>query len=214
LIGKADGSVNLSMFQMVPGDAAAPVGFGDSEVVLFVLSGAGAIDIAGRKFPVAGQSSITLRPGERFTFAPSTARAVLIATVCPHAAPEVGAGGAAFDERFPDRIGAIDDAARRSMGDRFYQVLTTPEAGADQITQFIGEIPLSRAAAHRHLYEEAIVILSGAGFMRTQTHKAAVQTGDIIFLPRKQLHSLECTDPSGMRLAGSFFPAGSPAINY
>jgi hypothetical protein len=41
-----------------------------------------------------------------------------------------------------------------------------------------------------------------------------VAPGDILFLPRKVLHSLECTSPEGLRLMGVFYPSGSPAINY
>jgi oxalate decarboxylase/phosphoglucose isomerase-like protein (cupin superfamily) len=50
--------------------------------------------------------------------------------------------------------------------------------------------------------------------MWTETKKARVFAGDVIYLPRKQIHSLECTSREGMVLAGSFFPAGSPAVNY
>ncbi len=108
----------------------------------------------------------------------------------------------------------VDESNRKEMGDKFYQVLTSAEKGAELVTVFIGAIPLSRAAAHRHLYEETLIVLSGEGVMWTETRKALVKPGDIIYLPRTQLHSLECTAPGGMTLAGSFFPAGSPAINY
>ena len=58
------------------------------------------------------------------------------------------------------------------------------------------------------------MILSGEGFMWTEGKRAAVRPGDIIFLPRKQIHSLECTAADGMRLMGAFYPSGSPAVNY
>jgi len=38
--------------------------------------------------------------------------------------------------------------------------------------------------------------------------------GDVIFLPRKQLHSLECTDPESMVVAGVIYPGDNPSINY
>ncbi|UCG73877.1 MAG: cupin domain-containing protein, partial [Chromatiales bacterium] len=82
------------------------------------------------------------------------------------------------------------------------------------VTQFIGEIPTSRAAHHRHLYEETITILNGEGFLWTDETKTPVRPGDTIFLPRKQHHSLECTTSDGMRLVGVFYPSMSPAINY
>ncbi len=50
--------------------------------------------------------------------------------------------------------------------------------------------------------------------MWTETRRAAVTAGDLIFLPAEQEHSLQCTRDGGMELAGHFYPAGSPSINY
>ena len=119
-----------------------------------------------------------------------------------------------FDATAPDRVVGIDPDKRRAMADRFYQILVDKRVAGSAVTQFIGEVPCSRARHHRHLYEEAILVLRGEGFMWTDTRKARVQAGDIIFLPRKQAHSLECTSPDGMRLLGVFYPSGSPAVNY
>ena len=94
------------------------------------------------------------------------------------------------------------------------RIIVAESDAATPVTQFIGEIPQSRAAQHRHLYEETITILSGEGVMWTDETKTPVQPGDTIFLPLKQAHSLECTSPDGMRLLGLFYPSMSPAINY
>ena len=72
----------------------------------------------------------------------------------------------------------------------------------------------SKAAPHRHLYEEALVILAGHGTMWTETRRAPVRSGDLIFLPARQEHSLECESAEGLVLAGHFYPAGEPNINY
>ena len=58
------------------------------------------------------------------------------------------------------------------------------------------------------------VALSACGMMWTETRRAPVETGDIIFLPAEQEHSLECTEDSGMVLAGHYYPSGEPNINY
>ncbi|MGH8430169.1 MAG: cupin domain-containing protein, partial [Solimonas sp.] len=80
--------------------------------------------------------------------------------------------------------------------------------------QFIGHIPQSKAAPHRHLYEEAVLILTGEGCMWTEDRKAKVGAGDVVFLPRKQLHSLQATAPGGMDVVGVIFPGDNPSINY
>jgi quercetin dioxygenase-like cupin family protein len=100
------------------------------------------------------------------------------------------------------------------MGDRTFQLLVNKDVGSRQVTQFIGSIPYSKAAPHRHLYEETIVVLQGTGRMWTEDLKAHVAAGDFIFLPAKQLHSLQCTDVGGMLVAGVIYPGGNPNINY
>ena len=121
---------------------------------------------------------------------------------------------ATFDQAWPERLVAVDLARKEAMGDRFFQMLVDKSVGSDVVTQFIGEIPLSKAPPHRHLYEESLIILRGRGCMWTETKKAGVEAGDVIFLPRKQLHSLQCTDPDGMLVVGVIYPGDNPTINY
>ena len=220
LVTAADGARHLAQYRLLATGETAPLSFGrNSEVVLFAQAGAGEIWIAGRSCPLAPLTGYHVLPGETVIVRASPdGPAELIATQCPLGEPPVlGDGGrsatpAAEDERL--RWRHFDVSRRERMADRFYQVLIGPETGSEQVTLFIGEIPRSRAAGHRHLYEEAILILSGSGYMWTQRARAEVRPGDVIFLPARQIHSLECTDPAGMRLAGAFYPAGSPAINY
>jgi quercetin dioxygenase-like cupin family protein len=126
----------------------------------------------------------------------------------PHAMPDN------FDSAHPERIVSVDPAQRTEMGPRYFQILVDKRIGSRVITQFIGHIPPSKAAPHRHLYEEAIIILSGEGCMWTEDRKAAVAAGDVIFLPRKQLHSLEATSADGMDVVGVICPGDNPSINY
>jgi quercetin dioxygenase-like cupin family protein len=100
------------------------------------------------------------------------------------------------------------------MGSRYFQMLVDLRIGSRTITQFIGHIPRSKAAPHRHLYEEAIIVLAGEGCLWTEQRKARVQAGEAIFLPRKQLHSLEATAPEGMFVVGVICPGDNPSIAY
>ncbi|MDE0455288.1 MAG: cupin domain-containing protein [Gammaproteobacteria bacterium] len=100
------------------------------------------------------------------------------------------------------------------MADRFFQVLIDKRQGFDNGAQFIGEIPKSKAVGHRHLYEETLIVVSGDGCMWTDSVKTPVAAGDVIFLPPKQRHSLECTSEDGMLVAGVIFPGDNPSINY
>lgn len=119
-----------------------------------------------------------------------------------------------FDDNYPLRVVAYDAVQRRQMGDRSFQLLVGKEIGSALVTQFIGNIPRSKAMPHRHLYEESLIILSGAGCIWTEDLRADVRAGDVIFFPAQQLHSLQCTDPDGMVVAGVIYPGGNPDINY
>jgi CDGSH-type Zn-finger protein/mannose-6-phosphate isomerase-like protein (cupin superfamily) len=217
VIRRGDGARFISQFYaQIDPDCADILRFPESEAVLFIRSGRGTVIISGREFPVAPETGVLVRPGEGFHIRPAGEPMELLLTACPQApAPESPASMPAnFDASIPRRSGGVDASLREPMADRFYQILVGERPDESQITEFIGEIPLSRAAAHRHLYEEAIMILAGEGFLWTEQARAAVAPGDILFLPRKVLHSLECTSPGGLRLMGVFYPSGSPAVNY
>lgn len=218
VISAADGADQLSQYTAFASRGNTPVlRFPGSDTVLFIASGNGVVVIGEREFPVGPETGVCIKPGEAFqVINTSDERIVMNISVCPHcAAPEfLDAMPAVFDASVPDRVQGVDEAKQEAMADRFFQVLIGDKRHATPITQFIGEIPQSRAAHHRHLYEETITVLSGDGFMWTDKTKTPVQPGDTIFLPLKQAHSLECTSPDGMRLIGLFYPSMSPAINY
>ena len=218
VIGAGHGARFLSQYCVeVDAGSSDVFRFGDSEIIAYVAEGAPILEISGRKFTAGPESGVYIRAGEALRIENRERQPVrLLLTVCPQRSkPEwLDDMPDNFDASLPDRVYGVDASKREPMADRFYQVLIGEETSSKEVTQFIGEIPRSRAAPHHHLYEEAIMVLSGEGFMWTETARAAVGRGDIIFLPRKQLHSLECVSPDGMRLMGAFYPAGSPAINY
>jgi ethanolamine utilization protein EutQ (cupin superfamily) len=48
----------------------------------------------------------------------------------------------------------------------------------------------------------------------TERRKARVGGGDVVFLPRKQLHSVQCTTPGGFDVVGVIHPGDNPSIQY
>ena len=198
------------------GGTSPVVAFGDRDVILFVLSGSGTVNISGRIFPVQATDGVHIRPGEAMQFAAHGAQALKVfALACPLGElewPDTLPGN--FDAQFPERVVSVDAEQRTAMGSRYFQILVDKRIGSKVITQFIGHIPLSKAAPHRHLYEEAIIVLSGEGCMWTEDRKAHVKAGDVIFLPRKQIHSLEATSADGMDVVGVICPGDNPSINY
>lgn len=219
IIGTNDGAQCLSLYYL-EADHSKPavLAFPGSSIAVFVLAGEGLITISGKSFNVQPEQGLYIGPEEAFSVQPAAdSNAIkMTITLCPQSSQPhwLDAMPGNFDGSVAERVYAVDPDKRQAMADRFYQVLIDDRIGAADMTQFVGEVPRSRAAGHHHLYEETITILSGSGYLWTEEARAEVQPGDTIFLPRKQLHSLECTSEGGMRLVGVFFPAGSPAINY
>jgi mannose-6-phosphate isomerase-like protein (cupin superfamily)/CDGSH-type Zn-finger protein len=198
------------------GGESPVVSFGDRDVILFVVAGEGAVSISGRSFDVRSSDGLHIRPGEAMQFSPQAGQVLRIfALACPLGELQFPAHMPQnFDVAFAQRVVSVDETQRTAMGSRYFQVLVDKRIGSQLITQFIGHIPRSKAAPHRHLYEEAIIVLSGEGCMWTEDRKTQVQAGDVIFLPRKQLHSLEATSADGIDVVGVICPGDNPSINY
>ncbi len=200
----------------VSGEPSPVMTLGLSDVILFIGSGSGTLTICGRPFTVKAMDGVYIRPREaiQLTAAPGQTLNVFV-LACPSAEIQwLDAMPAHFDAQCPERIVGVDPDQRTAMGPRYFQMLVDKRIGSTVITQFIGHIPPSKAAPHRHLYEEAIIVLSGEGYMWTEDRKARVKAGDVIFLPRKQLHSLEATSADGIDVVGVICPGDNPSINY
>lgn len=217
IIDASRGAQFQSLFYMEVSAGTSPyINFGDRDCVILISAGAGEIEIGGQVVAIAAEMGVYLRPAESFRVLNGGENIHLYLAVCPLAQlPEFSdepKGG--FDTGFPTRTVTVDPDQRQSMADRFFQILVDKRIGSSVVTQFIGDVPLSKAAMHRHLYEESIVVLKGHGCLWTENGKTPVAPSDVIFLPRKQAHSLQCTDTGGMLLAGVIYPGDNPAINY
>jgi mannose-6-phosphate isomerase-like protein (cupin superfamily) len=204
------------LFLTLTAGASPVMTLGERDVILFVARGRGTVTLSGRAFAVEATDGVYVRPGEALQLsAPAGVTLEVFVLSCPQAHIEwLAAMPGNFDERCPERVVRVDPEKRTAMGPRYFQVLVDKRVGSKVITQFIGHIPRSKAAPHRHLYEEAIIVLTGEGFMWTEDRKAPVRAGDVIFLPRKQVHSLEATSADGIDVVGVICPGDNPSINY
>ena len=218
LVGAEDGARHQSQFHfsLGPGYTQA-MEFPGCQVLLFVKDGSGWLAIGNRDFALTPRTGAFVRPGEAFALSAPPGRPLSVyASTFPQSEgpwwrqdlPD------RFDANYPDRTIAMDRASATPMADRFFQVLIDKRQGFDNGAQFIGEIPRSKAVGHRHLYEETLIVVSGEGCLWTDSVKTPVAPGDVIFLPPKQRHSLECTVDGGMLVAGVIYPGNNPSINY
>ncbi|MFT3976338.1 MAG: cupin domain-containing protein [Sphingomonas bacterium] len=217
LVAESLGAKHQSQFLLtVRGEASPVLSSSAGDVILWVRSGTGSVEIGERRFGIDRPSGISIRRGETFRLHRDGAPLVIYASVCPgaEAFERPPAMTPQFDADYPVRVVGIDEEARTAMGPRYFQLLVDERHGLDNSAQFIGHIPQSRAEMHRHLYEEALIILSGSGMIWNETRRAQVKAGDVIFFPRKHLHSLECTAAEGMDVVGLIHPGTNPGINY
>ena len=187
-----------------------------AQTIILITAGTGAVEIGAQRYDIGPLDGVMVLPGEGFRMiADACVTLQAFISICPVVAGlQTLVTMPPFDASQAERVAHVDVQQRQAMGPRFFQHLVDRTLGARNATQFIGHIPQSKAQMHRHLYEEALVIVSGAGVIWNENVRAPVAAGDVIFFPRKHLHSLQCTSPAGMDVAGVIHPGENPGINY
>ncbi|HIE56031.1 MAG TPA: hypothetical protein EYP90_12790, partial [Chromatiaceae bacterium] len=162
LINHKFGATHLDQYVGVVPETSPCWQVSGAEAAMFVLDGEGEIEIDGQSQRITAHSAVLLRAGERFRLrAPAAEPLRFNLTVCPGGATVAEVGDMTTMEAVaaPHRVEHADPAQREAMADRYFQVLIDDQRQGSQITVFIGYIPQSRAAHHRHLYEETLTVL-------------------------------------------------------
>ena len=218
VVSPALGALFQSQFYAEVAFGASPVISADGRhTVLFITEGDGEIEISGRRFAVGPRTGVYVRPSEAYRIHHRSGGLLKIFVSNGPGSEDLvwlDEMPTAFESQYPNRDATVDPAQRHRMAERYYQMLINREHGSTVVTQFIGNIPLSKAEPHRHLYEEALIFLNGSGVVWTEKTKTGVAAGDVLFLPRKLLHSVQCTTPGGFDILGVIYPGDNPAINY
>jgi mannose-6-phosphate isomerase-like protein (cupin superfamily) len=182
-----------------------PVETGDRIAVLYVVSGKGTVEVAGRAHPVEASTGVYVAAGESYELEnPGPDRLIVVAVTAP-----AERDGSASPERRAVR--EADQPTLTASGDREFRYLVTEDVGCRDVTQFRGDIAPGRAPDHSHVYNEVIYVLEGEGALHTEGEDAPVTSGSCIHLPAFLMHSLENSSESTMRIVAVFHPAGDPA---
>jgi CDGSH-type Zn-finger protein/quercetin dioxygenase-like cupin family protein len=218
VVSPADGANLQSQFYAEVGIGVSPVvNASGRQMILFIMEGQGELEVSGRLFTFGARTGAYIRSAEAFRLQNPGPKSVKLFIWTAPAAAELARLNTmprTFDDRFPDRLAEIDPTQRHRMAERFFQILINRAHGSADITQFIGNIPRSKTEPHRHLYEEALIVLRGEGVVWTEHTRTGVQAGDVLFLPRKQLHSVQCTVDGGLDVVGVISPGDNPSISY
>ncbi|HEY2029378.1 MAG TPA: cupin domain-containing protein [Myxococcales bacterium] len=229
--GRAQGAAAISLRVLELPQGRSLVGGSACDEVLYVLDGAGKL---GER-ELEADTGIYLAPNVRASIEcprPMT----LVSSRCPdpdepaghsegsaagarppsaggQAASAAGRRGAVVAESAPVVV-RLSDCISEMTGDRWYRVLLDHHIGNSRVTQFVGSIPPGRAPDHYHEYEEVLCILAGRGRMWAGDKSTPIERGSCVYLPRRQVHCVENTGDSELRLLGVFHPSGSPAVRY
>ena len=175
-------------------------GHDECDELLYVLEGDGRLEIGGEQHELRPGVAVFASRGTRWSAGGVRAVSVLVHD------PEPSSGHAVLD------LGAAERG--EATAGRQFVLGATPEVGCASVTQFIGLVPPGRAPDHFHTYDEVITILAGRGVFHAAGEATPLEPGSVVLLPARQVHCLENTGDTELRLLGVFRPAGSPAEAY
>jgi len=191
-----------------------------AEEVLYVVTGTGTCHLGGYDYPLRPGLGVFAPPGVPYSIEnPGPETLHVVNACCPEDPGRQVLDGPVTPRQgeAPRRTVHADDREPMRAGrDRLFRYLVYTDVGCQQVTQFVGWIPVSKAPLHHHTYEEAIYILDGHGLLHLGDQPAASEfgPGTCIYLPVGVVHCLENPGPAPIRVLGVFHPSGSPSVAY
>src|SRR6266849_2561905 len=224
-IGRGCGAqaISLRVMEFAPG-LSPTIRNGECDEILYVLpwqsddelsgevtrvSGWVNLLIDGRSHEVGPDTGIYLRPNQTFAIDnPGPQSVILVSSQCPDPdrvpqfVPPLTTPASDSSQPARSPLVRLADRPVQPTADRWYRVLVDNEIGSTNATQFVGSIPSGRAPDHFHNYEEVLFILKGKGQMWAGETNTPIAPGSCIYLPKGQIHCVENTGASELRLLG------------
>lgn len=168
----------------------------------YVASGSGTFLHEGHAWSLTPGTALLVPPGNHTVVADGADDLAVVVVVLPgdDELPVAGVTKAHFD-----------DSPEECTGDRTFRVLIGAHQGFSRATQFVGDIPPSRAPLHEHTYDEVVMVLDGHGVVHIDDGTWDLAPGTCIYLPPGTKHCLENDGDSTLRVLGVFCPGGTPA---
>jgi mannose-6-phosphate isomerase-like protein (cupin superfamily) len=197
------GVLEQRVTRFAPG-RSLPRGDPDRDELLYVISGSGTLELEGEPYELEPESGAYVRAGETYAIdnaGPGELHVVATTVPAEHALRPPRE----VIVRFADRPELRADAKRT------FRYLVNQDAGCMDATQFVGIVEPCRAPDHSHTYDEVGYIVAGEGFAHIGGESIPLRAGSCFHLPPEQVHCIENTGPSVMRILGVFHPSGDPA---
>jgi mannose-6-phosphate isomerase-like protein (cupin superfamily) len=173
--------------------------------VLFVVAGQGEIELDGQRHRLEPETGVFVRSGETYAVEnPGPGELIAVSVITPGDRAEVP-GERSVTVRFKDQ------PELEASSERSYRYLVNEDAGCFDVTQFVGIVQPSKAPMHSHPYDEVGYVVDGEGFAHVGGRSTPLRPGSCFHLPPDEIHCIENSGASVMRILGVFHPSGSPA---
>jgi len=177
----------------------------DRQEVLFVVAGRGELDFEGERHRLGPDTGVFVAPGETYAIDNPGPEELLVVSVL---APE-GRADAAGERRVTVRF--EEQPELPASPERTFRYLVNEDAGCFDVTQFLGLVQPSKAPMHSHQYDEVGYIVEGEGVAHVGGRSTPIRPGSCFHLPPEEIHCIENSGSTVMRILGVFHPSGSPA---
>jgi mannose-6-phosphate isomerase-like protein (cupin superfamily) len=173
--------------------------------LLYVVSGAGELEVEGERHPLEPGTGAFVAPGETYAIdnqGPDELRMVVVSATAE----------LPVDERRRRVTIRFDDQEEHTASvERSFRYLINEDAGCLDVTQFMGIVQPSKAPFHSHPYEELGYIVTGEGVAHVGGQSTPLKPGSCFHLPPEKVHCIENVGPEPMHILGVFHPSDSPA---
>jgi len=182
----------------------------DRDEVAYVVSGSGSLVLDGVPHQLRPDIGLYIRAGESYQVINEGPDDLILVSVT---APEPDEGEEPAVRKVT--VDVADQPVIPAGKDREFKFVINPDAGCQEVTQFVGWIPPGRAPTHYHLYDEVMFILDGEGVLHLDGQPdTPIRAGTCIHLPPPVEHCVENTGERPLRVLGVFHPAGDASEAY
>jgi mannose-6-phosphate isomerase-like protein (cupin superfamily) len=196
----------------------AEVRAGGGGELWYVVRGTGSVERGATIWSLDPGTALFFPPGDQTLRATESGELELVVVVLPEDEPSVSEVTARKDQPATAQPPAnaviathLDASPEERTGDRTFRVLIGTHQAFTRATQFVGNIPPSRAPLHEHTYDEVVMVLEGRGEVHVDTRTIPLSPGTCIYLPPGTKHCLENDGEAPLRVLGVFAPGGTPA---
>jgi mannose-6-phosphate isomerase-like protein (cupin superfamily) len=173
--------------------------------VLFVVAGRGDLQLNRESHPLEPETGVFVAPGETYSVEnPGPSELLAVSVLAPEDESEA-TGPRKVTVRFDDQ------PELPASSERTFRYLVNEDAGCADLTQFLGLVEPSKAPMHSHPYDEVGYVVEGEGIAHVGGRSMPLRPGSCFHLPPDEIHCIENSGRTVMRILGVFHPSGSPA---